>query len=691
MDIQFEAPPQLLQTPAAPKADREAELLRRQILREERRQSRLATIEKWQPTVDRERRECSRWLDQGTSNGVKQMEDTRSSQQELLGRQIRMTWEASRPTEEQRRSRNRVIRDLQTFFDEHWPGRGLQVASFGSSVTGMYNALSDIDVVILDPSRPLGVGQPPDALDGESDAEVDVTGELPEWYDVRTIAKLMRKWAGRRWHQIVAIHGANVPIVKFNAGPLSVDVNINNRFGLINSHLIRAYADLRPLLFRPLCYAVKHWLKRRGLNDPSGQGGLASLSSYSIVLLVIQSLQASGDLPNLQSSSLLRHFEAQTEYQWQAPKRVKRKVGQQPQRSGVNQTTHPDPAGEMTAINGTLPTDGPLPNGNSLPNGSTLPNASIERQLPPRDYVPSKYDVTFFDPAKRPPHVRPVEGIGTRSWVNTKVYPHVASAAKGPTAKADQNVDWPAPEESGLHLIDAGRKEVSKNDAAMGARFLDFVKFFASLPKRRCYVSVAQGAPCIIHGPSSDADTQGGQEVTLPSNGTVHPSPAPTKSTLAPPSRPSSSSTEASVRTAFSQLKVSTDGPSHPVEWSSCRLVIQDPFITDRNTAKNVGKIVADRLEVEFGRVAALYRLRPGQQGEEPSEPVLFADIALPLEYDEAVRIEAGEESGEGEDAGRKRRRGPKGGKKRYRGKNGKSGGGGDAVKSGQAPRPLTA
>lgn len=559
------------------------------------------------------------------------------------------------------------------------------MASFGSSVTGMYNAFSDIDVVILDPSRPLGVGQPADTVDGKVESEATVPGELPEWYDVRTIAKLMRKWAGRRWHQIVAIHGANVPIVKFNAGPLSVDVNINNRFGLINSHLIRAYADLRPLLFRPLCYAVKHWLKRRGLNDPSGQGGLASLSSYSIVLLVIQSLQASGDLPNLQSPTLLRHFEAQPEYQWQAPKRLKRKVGEHHQRTGPNQATNQGPAGEATADTG------PLPNGGPMSNGGPLPNDPIERQLPPRDYVPSKYDVTFFDPAKRAPHVRPVESIGTRSWVNTKTYPHVPSTAKAPSATSDRNHDWPAPEESGLHQIDAGRKEVSKNDAAMGARFLEFVKFFASLPKRRCYVSVAQGAPCIIHGPSSDEEVQGSKDVKPPAaNGGAHPSTTLAKIPIAAPSRPSSSSTEASVRSAFSQLKVSNEGSSHPVEWSSCRLVIQDPFITDRNTAKNVGKIVADRLEVEFGRVARLYRLRSGQQVDESPEPVLFADIALPLEYDEAVRIEAGEESGEGEDAGKKRRRGAKGGKKRYRGKNGK-GGGGDAVKTVSGSRPMTA
>lgn len=95
MDIQFEPPPQLLQTPLAPKADREAELLRRQILREERRQNRLATIEKWQPTVDKEKRDCERWLQQGKSNGVTQTDDIKRSQQELLGRQIRMTWEVS--------------------------------------------------------------------------------------------------------------------------------------------------------------------------------------------------------------------------------------------------------------------------------------------------------------------------------------------------------------------------------------------------------------------------------------------------------------------------------------------------------------------------------------------------------------------------------------------------------------------
>lgn len=95
--------------------------------------------------------------------------------------------------------------------------------------------------------------------------------------------------------------------VKFTdaASGLQLDLNVNDRFGLANSALLRAYAELRPALVRPLMFAVKTWAKRRALNDPAGTDGAASFSSYALALLVIQYLQSMGDLPNLQSKELL--------------------------------------------------------------------------------------------------------------------------------------------------------------------------------------------------------------------------------------------------------------------------------------------------------------------------------------------------------------------------------------------------
>lgn len=128
---------------------------------------------------------------------------------------------------------------------------------------------------------------------GLSDEEDSDEDGLPSWYDVRNVAKALRKYgfaSGRRalFSQVVPISGANVPIVKFKdaSTAISLDLSVNDRFGLINSKMIHAYATLREETFRPLCFAVKMWLKRRGLNNPSGEGGSgSSLSSYSIVLL----------------------------------------------------------------------------------------------------------------------------------------------------------------------------------------------------------------------------------------------------------------------------------------------------------------------------------------------------------------------------------------------------------------------
>lgn len=129
---------------------------------------------------------------------------------------------------------------MQSFFNAQFPGNGLRVEAFGSSVTGLYGASSDVDLVILDPSRPLGVGSPPGSTRNVGPAPEIVAG-LPTWYNVNNIAKRMRRNTQRRglvWRNLLPISGANVPIVSFDVDhprsgtTLSVDINVNNRFGL---------------------------------------------------------------------------------------------------------------------------------------------------------------------------------------------------------------------------------------------------------------------------------------------------------------------------------------------------------------------------------------------------------------------------------------------------------------------------
>jgi hypothetical protein len=50
---------------------------------------------------------------------------------------------------------------------------------------------------------------------------------------------------------------------------------------------------------------VKFWAKQRRLNDPSGEHGAVTFSSYTLILLVIAYLQTLSLVPNLQSSDLI--------------------------------------------------------------------------------------------------------------------------------------------------------------------------------------------------------------------------------------------------------------------------------------------------------------------------------------------------------------------------------------------------
>lgn len=52
-----------------------------------------------------------------------------------------------------------------------------------------------------------------------------------------------------------------------------------------------AYCDLSPDLVRPMIMVIKRWAKSHGLNDPSGQNGPVTFSSYALTLMVIGFLQ----------------------------------------------------------------------------------------------------------------------------------------------------------------------------------------------------------------------------------------------------------------------------------------------------------------------------------------------------------------------------------------------------------------
>jgi DNA polymerase sigma len=89
--------------------------------------------------------------------------------------------------------------------------------------------------------------------------------------------------------RVVCIPAAKVRIVKVwdPELQLSCDINVNNVAAIENTRMIKTYIQLDDRV-RPLAMIIKHWTKRRILND-AGIGG--TISSYTWICLIINFLQ----------------------------------------------------------------------------------------------------------------------------------------------------------------------------------------------------------------------------------------------------------------------------------------------------------------------------------------------------------------------------------------------------------------
>ncbi|RUS21012.1 hypothetical protein BC937DRAFT_93832, partial [Endogone sp. FLAS-F59071] len=185
---------------------------------------------------------------------------------------------------------------------------------FGSSVNTLDFDNSDVDLCISIPDSIASTGPPAtttvifpslDLADGE--VASDTTNlpakrppslpREPVYYNMNILAKLLRN-AGMV--SVFPIQRALVPICKFTDPQFgfTCDLNTNNLLGIENSLLVRAYCNVDPRV-RPFLYSIKHWAKRRCINDPSGD---RTPSSYTYVLTALWFLQQRTPpiLPNLQ-------------------------------------------------------------------------------------------------------------------------------------------------------------------------------------------------------------------------------------------------------------------------------------------------------------------------------------------------------------------------------------------------------
>lgn len=222
----------------------------------------------------------------------------------LLQRQSDMdkTFRTSRIIASCARKREEVIGRISSVLRKRF-GSDYEVVPFGSTVymrgfdvvhrsfqkhgTGGSQNLpkGDLDLVVLDKNRPLGFSPDVNAK------------KLPVIYNMWKLAAALSR-AG--FTNVQPVPFASVPIVKFHDPQtrLSLDINVNNRLGLMNSNFLGSYCDVLPGL-RTLLVAIKLWARPLGLNTPSG-GSMVTFSTYALTLMTLGWLQSRGLAPNLQ-------------------------------------------------------------------------------------------------------------------------------------------------------------------------------------------------------------------------------------------------------------------------------------------------------------------------------------------------------------------------------------------------------
>ena len=156
---------------------------------------------------------------------------------------------------------------------------------FGSQAAGLETSTSDMDVVLLSPTR-FSDSLLPERRSRETDklAKADKVGFLYELARTLTPAPFAR---------VKVIGDASVPIIKGTTGRgVRCDISVGSEGGLRSSDMMRrSLASIAEL--RPLVVFLKLLLKEKGLNEVFTGG----LSSYAIFHLVLSFLYAQSSAP----------------------------------------------------------------------------------------------------------------------------------------------------------------------------------------------------------------------------------------------------------------------------------------------------------------------------------------------------------------------------------------------------------
>lgn len=174
----------------------------------------------------------------GPEDGILKVQLDPEEDDKLSG-DMRELYDRLLPSRESEARRRTFIQKLEKLLKDEWPDHSISVNVFGS--TG--NAL------------------------GTSDSDVDVC-LTTDWKELEHVCSLAALLAKHGMEKVVCVSSAKVPIVKIWDPELEIasDMNVNNPIAIENTEMIRAYVALDPRV-RPLAMIIKHWAKRRMLND----------------------------------------------------------------------------------------------------------------------------------------------------------------------------------------------------------------------------------------------------------------------------------------------------------------------------------------------------------------------------------------------------------------------------------------
>ncbi|GAB2271624.1 hypothetical protein Dimus_006454 [Dionaea muscipula] len=169
-------------------------------------------------------------------------------------------YESLIPAKEEKAKQKQLLASLEKLVNKEWPDAKLYL--YGSCANSFGVSNSDIDVCL--------------AIDDQDINKSEFLLKLAEILESDNL------------QDVQALTRARVPIVKLKdpVTGISCDICINNILAVVNTKLLRDYAEIDVRL-RQLAFIVKHWAKSRGVNE-TYQG---TLSSYAYVLMCIHFLQ----------------------------------------------------------------------------------------------------------------------------------------------------------------------------------------------------------------------------------------------------------------------------------------------------------------------------------------------------------------------------------------------------------------